>query len=375
MSTPAPLATAKPGDSIDAIDTPALVIDLDAFERNLATMARFAERARVRLRPHAKTHKCSDIARRQLAVGAVGQCCQKVGEAESLVRGGVRDVLVSNQVVGESKLDRLAVLARDARVALCFDHADQVDAASHAAQRAGVVLGALVEIEVGMQRCGVTPGAAARELAERIANSKGLRFDGIQAYHGKAQHFRSPDQRQTAIDVALRAVAETHAELGRVGLPRGIVTGAGTGTFTIEATSGVYDELQVGSYVFMDADYAANERDPRSPDFEHSLFVLTSVMSTSGGDWCVLDAGLKSFSGESGLPRVVDRPGWSAVGLSDEHTKVALDASARRPVLGEKVLLIPGHCDPTVNLHDHYVCMRQGKVETIWPIDARGASR
>lgn len=359
-----------------SIETPALVIDLDAFERNLATMAQFAKDAGVRLRPHAKTHKCSDVARRQIALGAVGQCCQKVGEAEALVRGGVMDVLVSNQVVGETKLDRLAILARQARIALCFDHPDQVDAASRAAQRAGVTLGGFVEIEVGMQRCGVEPGEPACELASRIAKSPGLRFDGIQAYQGKAQHFRSPAERRTAIEVAIDAIAQTRAALDRAGIPRGIVTGAGTGTFCNEATSGVYHELQAGSYAFMDADYAANERDPRAPAFEHSLFVLTTVMSVPRhGRWCVLDAGLKSFSGESGMPLVVDRPGWTAAGLSDEHTKVTLDPSARTPVLGEKVLLIPGHCDPTINLHDHYVCVRKGVVEATWPIDARGASR
>lgn len=373
MSTACP----KLGDSLHDIDTPSLIVDLDAFERNLVKMARFARASNVALRPHAKTHKCVEVAKRQIALGAVGQCVQKVGEAEALVAGGIGDVLVSNQVVGESKLDRLAQLAHKAKIALCFDDASQVDAASRAAQNAGVTLGALVEIETGMQRCGVLPGKPALELAERIGGAKGLRFDGIQAYQGKAQHFRTPAERKSAIDLALSAIRQTCSELDRAGLACRSITGAGTGTFRLEASSGVYTELQAGSYAFMDADYAANQLDSSEPlgHFEHSLFILTTVMSVAGRDWIVVDSGLKSFSGESGMPLVQGRNGLAVVGLSDEHSKVMVASGAARPKLGEKLLLIPGHCDPTINLHDHYVCVRNERVETVWPIEARGASR
>jgi D-serine deaminase-like pyridoxal phosphate-dependent protein len=179
---------ARIGDSVDDIDTPALVLDLDAFERNMRKMANFADAAGVRLRPHAKTHRCVPIALRQIEMGAVGQCCQKVGEAEALVYGGVRDVLVSNQVLDLGKLRRLAALAKSATVGLCFDAAEQVDAASQAAQEFGVELGALVEIDMGMFRCGVAPGEAAAVLARRIADAPGLKFLGLQAYEGRAQH-------------------------------------------------------------------------------------------------------------------------------------------------------------------------------------------
>jgi 3-hydroxy-D-aspartate aldolase len=360
------------GDPLSAVDTPALILDLDAFEQNLKAMAYFARQHGVALRPHAKTHKCSEVARRQIELGAVGQCCQKVGEAEVLVAGGVRDVLVSNQVVGANKLERLARLARSAKVSLCFDSVAMVRAASDAAGAAGVTLGGLVEIEVGMKRCGVAPGAPAADLARAIADAPGLTFVGIQAYQGKAQHFRTLAERKAAIDFAVAAIRETIAAIEAVGLSCDSVTGAGTGTFPLEAGSGVYTELQAGSYAFMDADYALNHD---RVNFAHSLFVLSTTMSVAGEGWVVLDAGLKSFSGESGLPIVCGHAGLKAVGLSDEHTKVEVAPGTPRPMLGEKLLLVPGHCDPTINLHDHYVCIRNGVVEAIWEIDARGMSR
>jgi D-serine deaminase-like pyridoxal phosphate-dependent protein len=371
------IPAARVGDHLQDVDTPALAIDLDPFERNLAAMARFAADAGVRLRPHAKTHKCVDVARRQIALGAVGQCVQKVSEAEVLVDGGITDVLVSNQLVGAGKLDRLAALAQRARVSLCFDDAAQVAAASDAARRAGVTIEGLVEIETGMGRCGVPSGPPAGELAKCIADAPGLRFAGVQAYQGKAQHFRTPMERAAAIDVAVVAIRETLAAIDRAGLKCESITGAGTGTYRNEAASGVYTELQAGSYVFMDADYAANLGPDGQPtrDFEHSLFIVTTVMSVAGGDWVVVDAGLKSTSGESGMPLVHGRPGLSVVGLSDEHAKIMVAPGVDRPKLGETLLLIPGHCDPTINLHDHYICLRNDSVEAIWTIGARGASR
>lgn len=369
-------APARIGAPIEELDTPALLVELDAFEHNLRKLAEFCRKAGIRLRPHAKTHKCPSIALKQIALGAVGQCCQKVGEAEALVRGGVRDVLVSNQVVGMHKLRRLAALAKDATVALCFDAAEQVDSAAAAARELGVELGGLVEIEVGMQRCGVAPGAPARDLARLIANAPGLRFRGLQAYYGTAQHLPTFAERQAAIDTAAAAVRQTVELLRREGLECELVTGAGTGTYELEAKSGLWNELQAGSYVFMDVDYARIEgrNGERFADFAHSLFVLASVMSVPAPDRAIVDAGLKSYSAEKGLPRVHGLAGVEATGVSDEHGKLALGPQARRLRLGDKVMLIPGHCDPTVNLHDWYVGVRKGRVEALWPITARGAS-
>jgi len=367
---------AEIGAPISDIDTPALIVELDALDRNIAKMAAFSRQTGVRVRPHAKTHKSPAIALRQIAHGAVGQCVQKVGEAEALARGGVTDILVSNQVVGERKLRRLAALAHDATIALCFDSAEQIDAASRVAKDFGVTLGALVEIDVGAERCGVPPGKAAAALARRIADAPNLKFRGLQAYHGRAQHLPTHQQRAQAIASAVDAVRETLDALKAENLSCEIVAGAGTGTFTFEAESGVYNELQVGSYVFMDTDYAkiGNKDGGRYTAFEHSLFVLASVISTPTRERAIVDAGLKSYSGEKGNPWVHGLEDVEVTGISDEHGKLLLGPKAKPLKLGDKVWLIPGHCDPTVNLHDWYVGVRHGRVEALWPISARGAS-
>jgi 3-hydroxy-D-aspartate aldolase len=368
---------ARIGATIDEIDTPALIVDLDAFEHNLNAMAAFAKDAGVRLRPHAKTHKCPTIALMQIAAGAVGQCCQKVGEAEALVGGGVRDVLVSNEIVDARKLRRLATLAADATITLCFDAPEQVDAASRVATEAGVELGGLVEIEVGMQRCGIAPGQPAVDLARRIAQAPGLRFRGLQAYHGAAQHLPTLAERERAIAAAAVAARATVGALQNAGLACEFITGAGSGTYRIEAASGLWNELQVGSYLFMDTDYAriGDKDGGRYTDFRHSLFVLATVMSVPTVERAIVDAGLKSYSAEKGPPWVHGRDDIQVTGVSDEHGRLQLGPKAARLRIGDRVQLIPGHCDPTINLHDWYVAVRGGRVEALWPISARGASR
>ena len=288
----------------------------------------------------------------------------------------IGDVLVSNEVIDARKLRRLAALATEARISLCFDAIEPVAVAAAAAREAGVELGALVEIDVGMARCGVSTPAAALELAQRIAETPGLVFRGLQAYHGMAQHLPGLDQRRAAIADAAAVVRATVDHLEGAGIACEFVSGAGTGTFRMEGTSGLWNELQVGSYAFMDAEYAriGGEDGPRYTEFRHSLFVLATVMSTPAADRTIVDAGLKSYSAEKGLPMVHDRPGLEVVGVSDEHGKVAIGPGAPPPRLGERLLLIPGHCDPTVNLHDWYVAVRGGRVESLWPITARGAS-
>jgi len=370
MSHALPPATV--GASIDEIDTPALVLDLDAFERNLATMASAVRGSGARLRPHAKSHKCPEIAKRQMKAGAIGICCQKVSEAEAFVDAGVRDVLVSNEVVGPAKVRRLAHLARRARIAVCVDDPRNVAQLSAAANEAGVVIDALVEIDVGANRCGVQPGEPALAIVRAIKAAPFLRFAGIHAYQGSAQHLRSTAERRAAIERASAAARDTRDLLANYRIPCETVTGAGTGTFMFEAGSDVYNELQPGSYIFMDADYNANAWDG-FPRFEQSLFVLTTVMSTPTRDRVVVDAGLKASSTDSGNPVITGRPGLQYVKASDEHGVVSVSATVKVPELGEKLRLIPGHCDPTVNLYDHFVCTRGGQVEAIWAIAARGA--
>lgn len=367
---------ARVGDPADAIDTPALVVDLDAFEHNLAKMAAITRKAGVRLRPHAKTHRCPAVALKQIALGAVGQCCQKVGEAEAMVRGGVKDVLVSNEVIGLSKLRRLAALAKDATVGLCFDAPEAVAQASQAAVEFGVEIGALVEIEIGMKRCGIAPEGVL-DLARLIQKSPGLKFLGLQAYHGAAQHVAGFAAREAVMRESTAVVRRAAQALADAGLPCTFITGAGTGTYNFESASGVWNEIQAGSYAFMDTDYAriGGKDSNRFADFEHSLFVLATVMSTPASDIAVVDAGLKAYSMEKGAPWVHGVADAEVVGVSDEHGKIKFGAGAKRLNLGDRVMLIPGHCDPTINLHDWYVGIRNGRVEALWPIAARGASR
>ncbi|MGE0093444.1 MAG: DSD1 family PLP-dependent enzyme [Alphaproteobacteria bacterium] len=370
MTTPPP---ARPGMTVDEVDTPALLVDLDAFEANLQRMAR--EMTGVRIRPHAKTHKCAVIGLQQMALGAVGMCCQKVSEAEALVYGGVSDVLVTNEVVGRHKLQRLAALARRAHIGVCVDDAGNLDDVAAAATEAGVTLDLYVEIDVGAARCGVAPDQAAVALAKQAASKPSLKFMGLQAYHGSAQHLRTPAERKAAIQSASAKSAQAKALIEKAGIPCPIVTGAGTGTYRLEAASGVYNEIQPGSYIFMDADYARNQGEGNRPfdDFRHSLFVLATVMSRSAPDRAVTDAGMKALSIDSGLPTLADGVEAEYVSASDEHGKLQLGASARGIKLGDKLRLIPGHCDPTVNLYDWYVCVRGNRVEVVWPIAARGA--
>lgn len=370
---------AQAGQSFDEIDTPALVLDLDAFERNLVAMAAYTQAHGIRLRPHAKTHKSPEIALRQIAHGAVGQCCQKVSEAEILVAGGVADVLVSNEVSGAAKLDRLARLARQARISLCVDHLDGVIEASEAAARHDVVLDILVEIDIGGRRCGAAPGEAAVRIAEAVARSNTLRFAGLQAYHGPAQHMRSIDERREAIERAGLLTRNTVERLGHAGLACGVVSGAGTGTYEIETASGIWSEIQAGSYVFMDADYARNRQADGAPfrAFEHALFVLAGVMSKPVPDRAIVDAGHKAAAIDSGMPTPFRREGVVYTKPSDEHGVLTGDPIAL-PHRGDRLLLVPGHCDPTVNLHDWYVCVRglhgpNAHVEALWPVAGRGA--
>ena len=368
------------GARLSDIDTPALLIDLDAFEGNLQRMANFARASGVALRPHAKTHKASAIAARQLALGAVGVCCQKVAEAEVMVANGIADVLVSNEVVGNAKLDRLVHLARRAKIGVCVDHPEGIAELEAAARRAAARLSVLVEIDVGGRRCGAAPGAPAAELARRIAASTHLTVAGLQAYHGSAQHVRDYAERARAIAAAHACVAVTQRALGEVGLVAPTISGAGTGSYALEAAGAPLTEVQPGSYVFMDADYARNRGADGAPGdgFAHALFVYATVMSTPAPERAILDAGHKALSIDSGMPVPWKLPGAVYHRPSDEHGILDLAGCAARPRWGDKVLLVPGHCDPTVNLHDWYVGVRglatpEAHVACLWPVDARGA--
>ena len=367
------------GQGVAAIDTPALVVDLDAMERNLQRMADYAKAHGMKLRPHAKMHKSAALGRRQMQAGAVGLCVQKTSEAEALAAAGVHDLYISNEVIAPAKLTRVAALARQlaaqgGRLAIAVDSLPGIEHLAQALGRGENLIDVYIELDVGQKRCGVATPADVVPLAQAIARHPALRLAGLQAYNGRAQHLRSVAERRAALAEVVRLVQETRRLVEAAGLSLPLVTGAGSGTFGLESTSGVFGELQAGSYLFMDGDYARNEADPAQPAFEHALFVKTQVMSASAGH-VVVDAGHKSHAIDSGLPRVHGEP-LEATGCSDEHTTLRAVGAAPLPALGSTLWLIPGHCDPTVNLHDWMVGVRgglqAGTVEELIRVDTRG---
>ena len=364
-----PAATA--GQPIAEVDTPALLLDLDAFERNLARMQAAADAAGVHLRPHAKAHKCPTVALAQMARGAVGVCCQKASEALPFLRAGVRDVHVSNELASPAKARPLAQWARQARLSVCVDDAAQIAALADATREAGSHIDVLVEIDIGQGRCGVADASAVQRLLERMAPHPQLSFAGLQAYQGGLQHLRRRDERREQALRAAGRAADVVTALENAGVRCATVTGGGTGSVEWDLESGVYTELQPGSYAFMDRDYADNEAGALR--FEHALFVATRVMSTAALTHAVVDAGLKSLTLECGLP--VLWPADAALRYTQANDEHGLVEAAPLPALGSLLRLVPGHCDPTFNLHDEIVAFRGERVEAVWPISARGLSR
>ncbi len=367
---------ARPGMDESEIQTPCLILDLDALERNIVKMGDYARAHGMKHRVHGKMHKSVDVAKLQEKLGgAVGVCCQKVSEAEAFVRGGIRDVLVSNQVTDAVKIDRLARLPLlGARTIVCVDDVANIADLSAAAVRHGTEIECLVEVDCGADRCGVTTPAAAVAIAKAVDAAPGLAFTGIQAYQGAMQHLDSFEARKEKLDLAIAQVKETVAALEAEGLAPKLVSGGGTGSYQFESNSGVYNELQCGSYAFMDADYgrirdADGNRIDKS-EWENALFLLTGIMSHAKPDMAVCDAGLKAQSVDSGLPVVFGRDDVKYLKCSDEHGVIADPNGVLK--INQKLRLVPGHCDPTCNLHDWYVGVRGGKVETVWPVSARG---
>lgn len=367
---------ALPGMDDADIQTPCLILDLDALERNIRKMGDYARAHGMRHRAHGKMHKSVDVLKLQERLGgAVGVCCQKVSEAEVFVRGGIRDVLVSNQVRDPAKIDRLARLPlRGSRIIVCVDDIANVAELSAGAQRHGTTLECFVEIDCGAGRCGVRTTEAVVQIAQAIDAAPGLKFTGIQGYQGAMQHMDSFDDRKAKLDAAIAQVREAVEALTAIGLTPELVSGGGTGSYYFESNSGVFNELQCGSYAFMDADYGRIlDRDGTRIDqgeWENALFILTSVMSHAKLHLAVVDAGLKAQSVDSGLPVIHGRTDVKYIKCSDEHGVVE-DPDGVLAV-NDKLRLIPGHCDPTCNVHDWYVGVRGGKVEVVWPVSARG---
>jgi len=362
--------TYLPGTPKAELDTPALLIDLDVMERNLETAAAFFRSVKADLRPHTKTSKCPIIARKQIEAGAIGVCCAKVGEAEQMVFGGVENILIANQVVGRSKVARLMSLARRARMKVAVDDPQNVKDLSEAAQAFGADLDVLVEVNVGMDRCGVEPGQPVAELAKVVTRSKGLRFMGLMGYEGHLQNVTPFEKREAEAKKAMALLLQSKESVEKAGIPIEVVSAGGTGTYNITGRISGITEIEAGSYVFMDAAYRKVLQ-----DFECALTVLTTVISRPAPNRAVVDIGRKSISNDMGMPVVFNVPGATLVGLSEEHGTLTVegDASQLRP--GDKIEILPSHGDTTINIHSHYFATRKGKLEAIWEIVGRGKFR
>ena len=365
-------APAAVGAAVNAIDTPALLLDLDAFEYNMEEVHSVIQTDGINVRPHAKAHKCPDIALRQIHAGAIGICVQKASEAEPFIEVGIKNILITNEVVGVRKVERVARLAAHAHMGLCVDNIVQIQQIGAAARRHGVAIDIYVEVDVFHGRCGVTTPEEVLDLVKAISEYQpALVFAGLHAYRGSAQHLRSPLERAEAITQAVSRVKAVISCLNQAGFEVQTVTGGGTGTYELEAESGVYTEVQPGSYVLMDTDYAANQPDEDMPVLKPALQVLCTVISVNK-DWAVLDGGLKAFATDHGLPQMM-LPGWEVTSISDEHTIINRHNDTPALKVGDKVRLLTGHCDPTVNLHDWIIAIRGDQVKEIWPVSARGA--
>jgi 3-hydroxy-D-aspartate aldolase len=361
----------------DDIPTPALLLDADRFERNLARMAAHVRAAGKSLRPHAKTHRCPEIARRQVAAGALGVACAKLGEAEVMARAGVRGLLVTTEVVAPGAVRRLTRLTGEAPdTMVVVDHPDNVRALARAAAEDGVTLNVLVDVHVGARRTGVEPGEPALALGRLVAEQRHLRLRGLQGYAGQCAHVMTWVARRDASHKAMAPLMDTRARFETAGLPVEVVAGGSTGTHDIDVELAGLTELQAGSYCVMDLEYrrVGGRAGAMLTEFEMALTVVATVVSVAP-DRAVVDAGLKAFSTDKPFPpEAVERPGVEYGFAGDEHGRLALTDPSRAPRLGERIEFFPPHCDPTVNLYDRVHVVRGDRVEAVWEIAARGRS-
>lgn len=361
----------QPG-SRSLLQTPALVIDLAAFEANLQAMAGLVRAAGRQLRPHAKAHKSPVIARMQLDAGAVGISCVAAGELEMLAAAGIPGILVTSPIVLSAAIVRLVELARAADgLMVVADSPANVAALGAAAEAAEAPLGVLVDVDVGQRRTGVTSPAAAVELARLIDAQPTLRYRGVQAYYGHLQHVPAYEDRRRVTAEAWGRLSAVLDALRDAGLPPEIVSGGGTGTAQGDLAGSPFTEIQPGSYLFMDAQYGRVELGPAG--FSQSLFVLAHVVSANHDDLAVIDAGLKAFATEAGPALLAEGAPEGATYrfMGDEHGGVVYaEGTNRRLKIGDAVLCVPPHCDPTVNLYDRFHIIRGDALVDIWPIEA-----
>ena len=352
--------------TIDSIETPALIIDMDALEYNIKKMSDYLSDKSAKLRPHFKTHKSPIIAKMQLDAGAKGLTCAKLGEAEVLATSGIEDILIANQIVTNEKICRLAGLARNARITVCVDNVANIQDLSEAALKYGSIIHVLIEIDVGMQRCGVDTKEDVLSLAKQIEASKGLVFEGFQAYAGQLSHNPDNSARVKGVEEAIEKISDIKAYLEKNSISVKEISGAGTGTHNITGNNTIWTEIQAGSYVFMDTDYTQ-----LNLGFKESLSILTTVIHKNNSV-AITDAGQKACCMTAGYPTIKGHSDLFAV-LSEEHGKIIDDNDELQYL--QRIEYIPSHCCTTANLHDFYYCVRNGLWEATWPVAARGRYR
>ena len=358
----------EPGTPVNDLDTPGFIIDMDAMERNISVMADYFSGRPANLRPHMKHHKTPEIAQLQIAAGAIGVCCQKLGEAEAMADGGINNILITYEILGQSKIRRLIGLGRRVDLMVTVDDPVNVKNLSEAAVAGGTTLGILVDINCGQNRCGVDPGRPGVDLARLISSSPGLALRGINGYEGHLQAVADLEERTTRARESMAKVVATAEAIRSDGMPVDTVSAGGTGTYNITGDYPGITEVQAGSYLLMDGAYMKVLN-----DFELAGTVLSTVISRVSPDRAILDCGMKAVSVDQGPPQAKGLPGIQPLGTSDEHLTVALtDSDARQLRPGDKVELIPGHNDTTVHLHTHVVAARSGTVESVWEVAGRG---
>jgi len=357
------------GLPLQEIDTPALVIDLDVMEDNIAGMAKYFAGIDANLRPHIKTHKCPIIAKKQVEAGGQGITCSKLGEVEVMIQAGFKDILIANEIVGAQKIKRLMDLARKADLTVAVDDSGNIADLSNAAEAAGIKLKVLVDVNVGMDRCGVEPGEPALALAKRAAASPGLVFMGLMGYEGHVVSIASTDERTRKGKESMKLLIATKALIEQSGLSVPVVSSGGSGTYNISGPYPGVTEIQAGSYIFMDAHY-----EETGIEFKSALTLLATIVSIHLPDRIITDAGMKTITAEFGFPVVKSRDDLEVIGQNEEHGKIRTKTGTTPLKVGDRIELIPGHGCTTINLHDKYYAARKGKVEAIYPILARGKS-
>ena len=354
----------------EEIDTPALLLNLDLFEANILQMAHYFTGVKANLRPHVKTHKTPIIAKKQIEAGAKGITAAKLGEAEVMANHQIRNILIANQIVGEQKIKRLIKLAKRSNVITAVTDLENVQNLSLAAQKEGIKLKVIIEVEVGMKRCGVLPGKEALEFTKKIIKQKGLIFQGVMGYEGHTIAINNTGEKKKKTQEANKLLVDTAKLLENSGIKVEMVSAGGTGTFDMTGEYPGITEVQAGSYCLMDSSY--REYENVGSKFHCAVTVYTSVIGRPTTERVVVDAGLKSISADQGIPCPVKKELLKPLELHEEHMCLELKAPHLKIKLGDKIEFIPSHICTTVNLHDKFYCLRRNEVKEVWDIEARG---